>query len=161
MGITIAMIIALIVVIVASYGMFIAVKIGYNAEIKKVNAEKQTLINENIKLKETFQEQSQRLDFLEEAMDLDTNCTSQFKNKSGDEIVVMRKERYNDYEAQEEKLNIIKEKCVNMKLISESETVEQYNNALYPDSKPWEVLTPWNALTSDEFGKVKGKNQTV
>ena len=157
MEFTIAMIIALIVVIVISSLIFVTMKCSYNTGIKKINAEKQALINENTKLKETLQEQDQRLDFLKEAMDLDTNCTSQFKNKSGDEIVIMRKERYNDYEAQEERLNIIKEKCVNMALISESETVEQYNNALYPDLKPWEVLTPWNALTSSEFDKVKGK----
>ena len=42
-----------------------------------------------------------KLDFLEDAIDLPTNCFSTFKNRNGDEVTVMRKERYEEYEKQE------------------------------------------------------------
>lgn len=42
-----------------------------------------------------------KLDFLEDAIDLPTNCFSNFKNRNGDEVTVMRKERYEEYEKKE------------------------------------------------------------
>jgi len=151
MEFTIVMIIAFATTILVSSLIFVAMKIGYNVGVKNGNVEKQVLIDENIALKKTLQEQSQRLDFLEDSIDLPINTTSQFKNKNGDEIVIMRKERYADYEAQEEILNIIEEKCINMELIHDSEDVVDYNKGL-PG-----FLKPWNELTFNEFDKVKRK----
>lgn len=45
-----------------------------------------------------------KLDFLEDAMDLPTNCFSTFKNRNGDEVTIMRRERYEEYCAKEKAL---------------------------------------------------------
>jgi len=53
---------------------------------------------------EKAQKQESKLKFLEDAMDLPTNCFSTFENRNGDEITIMRRERYEEYCTKEEAL---------------------------------------------------------
>lgn len=71
-----------------------------------------------------------KLDFLEDAIDLPTNCFSTFKNRNGDEVTIMRKERYEEYQEQEKVLNIIKNIIKfgdDLNAILNFNTYEEYN----------------------------------
>lgn len=50
------------------------------------------------------QEQEKKLDFLEDVMDLPTNCFSTIKNRNDDKVTIMRTERYEEYCAKEDAL---------------------------------------------------------
>ena len=88
-----------------------------------------------------------KLDFLEDAMDLPTNCFSTFKNRNGDEVTIMRRERYEEYQEQEKVLEIIKEKEVNLGMLKICKTVEQYNAGCRIFGR--------NELTQEEFELLK------
>ncbi len=89
------------------------------------------LLNEDKEFENEFNTVKQallKLDFLEDAMDLPTNCFSSFKNRNGDEVTIMRRERYEEYQEQEKSLKIIKEKNVDIIYLKDSNNVEEYNN---------------------------------
>lgn len=50
------------------------------------------------------QEQEKKLNFLEDVMDLPTNCFSTIKNRNDDKVTIMRTERYEEYCAKEDAL---------------------------------------------------------
>lgn len=88
-----------------------------------------------------------KLDFLEDAMDLSTNCFSTFKNRNGDEVTIMRRERYEEYQEQEKVLKILFEKEVNLGMLKTCKTVEQYNAGCRIFGR--------NELTQEEFELLK------
>ena len=87
-----------------------------------------------------------KLDFLEDAMDLPTNCFSIFKNRNDDEVVVMRKEKYEEYEEQKKILKIVFEKIVNIIILELATNVNEYNERMLANSL---------MLTEEEFNLLK------
>lgn len=67
-----------------------------------------------------------KLDFLEDAMDLPIDCFSIFKNRNNDEVTIMRKEIYEEYQENEEILKIIFEKNVDIEMIKLYNNYEDY-----------------------------------
>jgi len=93
-----------------------------------------------------IKDELQRLDFLDEAMDLPTNCHSIFKNRNDDEVAIMRKEEYDKYCNQDKVLKIVKERQVDIYHLNKSETVEEYNEI-------WDGAK--YCLTKEEFDLLK------
>ena len=96
----------------------------------------------------------QKLDFYEDAMDLTTNCFSIFKNRNGDEITVMRKERYEEYEKQE-KENAKYKKALNVIFENPSQsevTIVYIKTSINPTYEDYcFMITEEYQLPQDEF----------
>lgn len=103
---------------------------------------------------DTIEQALLKLDFLEDAMDLPTNCFSTFKNRNNDEVNIMRREKYEEYEEQEKVFKIIFEKNVDVQYLRyEAVNVRMYNDYVSQLNKVSTINH--NSLNEQEFDLLK------
>lgn len=94
----------------------------------------------------------QRLDLLENACDVSTDCFSTFKNQSGNKVTVMRKETYDKYCKYKEGMKILREKRVDLSYLrtcfEDNQSVYRYNEYIRNKTMDYDGE---KELTEEEF----------